>query len=385
MNSHPFITKALEERNHTNQFRNIVESSIDGVYIQRNGNRLINFSSNDYLGLASNPDVALASKKFIDRFGNGSAASRLITGTGEYHIELEKKLASALGTEASLIFNSGYQANTTVIPALAGRNSLVLSDKLNHNSLLQGANLSLGKLQRYRHNDPGHLKTLLKRAEGHYERILIVTESVFSMDGDVADLAVISSLAKSYGAMLMVDEAHAIGVLGENGMGLCVRKYNADIILGTFGKAFGSFGAFVACSQAMRDYLINFCGGFIYTTALPPSIIGAATKSLELVAGMDGERLTLAQNADYLRKRLRDSGYDTLKSGTQIIPVIIGDEEKTVSLSKYLADQGIFAVAIRPPTVKQNSSRIRITLSSMHTKEHIDQLMTALIAWNDRS
>ncbi|MEX2402686.1 MAG: 8-amino-7-oxononanoate synthase [Balneolales bacterium] len=382
--SFPFIRKALEERKQTNQFRRLVGSGPDGVYVNRNGRKLINFSSNDYLGLASNQEVQQASISFTEEFGTGSTASRLITGTHEHHLQLEKKLADAMETEAALIFNSGYQANTTIIPALADRNTLILSDKLNHNSLLQGAYLSRGKLQRYRHNETSHLEGLLKKAVGKYDRVLIVTESVFSMDGDRADVGTLIALANAYNAFLMIDEAHAIGVLGEQGMGLSAGKKGVDLVMGTFGKSFGSFGAFAACSNELRDYLINFCAGFIYTTALPPGVIGAADKSLELICNMDDEREKLVRHSGYLRKSLHQMGFHTMASDTQIIPILIGNEDDTLSLSAHLEEQGIFAIAIRPPTVVKNSSRIRITISSKHTKNQIDQLLNAFKTWNDR-
>ena len=382
LNPHSFITKALEERSKTKQYRRLIASEADGLYVSREGKKLINFSSNDYLGIANRAEPAIAAKEFIDKYGNGSSASRLITGTCSYHLELENDIAAALGTEAALLFNSGYQANTTVIPSLAGRESLILSDKLNHNSLLQGARLSRGKVQRYRHNDIDHLESLLKKAKGKQNEIVIVTESIFSMDGDMADIKAISNLAHSHGALLMIDEAHAMGVLGRKGMGLCAHTDDADLVMGTFGKSFGSFGAFIGCTLEMREYLINLCGGFIYTTALPPSVIGAASKSLELVLSMDEERDQLIKNSQYLRDGLKAAGYDTLDSYSQIIPIMVGGEAEAISLSKYLEDHGIFAVAIRPPTVADNRSRIRITLNTQHTWQHIDHLLYALSSWN---
>lgn len=381
---YPFIRKALEERKQNEQFRRLASSETDGVYVTRSGRRLINFSSNDYLGLASDPDVRQASVAHTKKYGTGSGASRLVTGTGEYHLRVEEKLASALGTEAALIFNSGYQANTTLIPALADRNTLILSDKLNHNSLLQGAYLSRGKLQRYRHNDLRHLESMLSKSAGKHDRILIITESVFSMDGDRACIPSIITLAQTYGALLMIDEAHALGVLGERGMGLSAGKEGVDLIMGTFGKSFGSFGAFAACSNEMRDYLINYCPGFIYTTSLPPGVIGAADKSLDKILVMDADRETLAHRAGFLRAELNKAGYSTLKSDCQIIPVLTGSEENAVSLSAHLENRGIFAIAIRPPTVGKNGSRIRITLSVKHTQDHIDQLIKAFTTWHER-
>ncbi|MEX2639471.1 MAG: 8-amino-7-oxononanoate synthase [Balneolales bacterium] len=379
-----FIKKELEERKQSSRLRRLAGSETVGVHVIRDQGKFVNFSSNDYLGLACDDRVRRASMACTDRYGTGATASRLITGTGTYHLELESRLAEAMGTQAALLFNSGYQANATIIPALLNRSSLVLSDKLNHNSLLQGAQLSMATLLRYRHNDMPHLESLLKKNEGQYGRTLIVTESVFSMDGDRADLECIIKLAEAYGALVMVDEAHALGVLGRNGMGLCSGKTGIDLVMGTFGKSFGSFGAFAACSAEMRDYLVNFCGGFIYSTALPPGVIGAAGKSLELIPEMGAERDRLARNAAYLRKALKKLGFKTSKSDSPIIPILIGDEDETLSLSGYLQDQGMFAIAIRPPTVAAGSSRIRITLSALHTRQHIDELLNALINWNGR-
>lgn len=378
------MREALEERKRNNQFRRLVSSATEGTYVSRNGRKLINFSSNDYLGLASHPEVKKASALFTEKYGTGSTASRLITGTQSHHLHLETKLAGAMGTGAALIFNNGFQANTSIIPALADKNTLILSDKLNHNSLLQGAILSRGKLQRYRHNDTSHLESLLKKAAKNHERILIVSESVFSMDGDRADIDALNSLSQAYGALLMIDEAHAIGVLGERGMGLSAGKSGIDIVIGTFGKSFGSFGAFAACSEEMRDYLINFCAGFIYTTALPPGVIGAVDKSLDMILDRNDDRLRLIHNGAYLRRELKDMGFQTMGSDSQIIPILIGGEDDTLSLSGYLEEKGILAIAIRPPTVGINSSRIRITLSANHTQQNIDHLLNALKTWKER-
>ena len=315
----------------------------------------------------------------MNRFGSGAAASRLICGTMDCCPALESKLAALKGTEAALLFNSGYQANISLLPALADRRSLILSDALNHNSLIKGAQLSRCRVIQFRHNDPGHLRTLLEdHRGGDFSRRLIVTESVFSMDGDRANIPRLSQLAEEFGAWLIVDEAHATGVVVRQGMGLtCGEK--VDLTIGTFGKAGGSFGAYAACSEKLRDYLINCCSGFIYSTAPPPAILGAMDAALDLIPRMDEERTRLHFQADRLRSRLNAAGLDTGKSNTQIIPVIIGDEARTMAIFEQLEKNNILAPAIRPLTVPPGESRLRLSLSAAHSVEQLDRLAEALL------
>lgn len=383
---HRFIEADLDERKDANRFRtlNSVTPTADAVYISKNGRELINFCSNDYLGLSKNPRVIERAKKYAQKYGAGSTASRLITGTYDIHNELETKLAETFKTEAALLFNSGFQANSTIIETITDRHSLVLADKLSHNSLLQGSLSSRADLQRFDHNDLDHLENLLKRARNDsYSRILIVTETVFSMDGDRTDVPAVAELADKYNALLFIDDAHAVGVWGKRGLGLGFDVQGIDILLGTCGKAFGSFGAYVACSKKMRDYLVNFCSGFIYTTALPPAIIGAIDAAIDIIPKLEPDRKLYHEKINRVLKELKNLGYDTGPSDTQIIPIVIGGEDESLKLAEWLETQGILATAIRPPTVPGNSSRIRITLTRRHTDEHIDYLLKKLKEWKD--
>lgn len=379
---HQFLEDDLEDRKRKNQFRTLgmLEPAGNPAFIRKNNRELVNFSSNDYLGLSRHPLLKERAAEFARKYGAGSAASRLVSGNFTIHQHLEEKLAEFLGAEAVLLFNSGYQANSTLIATLAHRKSTVFTDKLSHNSLLQGALMSRASLKRFGHNDLDHLKKLLKSAgqNNRSRRSLIVTETVFSMDGDRSDIDELRTLAGTYGSLLFLDDAHAVGVWGEGGRGLAPHDGSADIVLGTFGKAFGTFGAFVACSEQMKDYLVNFCPGFIYTTALPPPVIGAIDAALELVPGLNTERKILHDRTRAFRKSLNTMGFDTGKSDSQIIPIIIGEEAETVRLTEVLEEKGFFTTAIRPPTVPENSSRIRVTLSSAHSDGQIDTFLSIL-------
>lgn len=374
-----FVDAALAERTQNQQLRSLEAiDPIDAVQVMQRGQTRLNFSSNDYLGLAKHPALIAAAQQYTAQYGTGATASRLATGTYEIHQQLETKLAAACEREAALLFSSGFQANSTILAALLDRRSLVLCDRWVHSSIVQGILASGARFIRYRHNDLNQLEAKLKTASTQaYSRLLIVTETVFSMDGDQADVAALSQLAQQYNAILYLDEAHALGVLGQNGMGLAA-PYSVDLTIGTFGKAFGAFGAFVACSQKLRDYLMNCCPGFIYTTALPPAVVGAIDAALSLMPELEPDRQRLMQHAEMLRTQLQEIGFETGASTTQIIPLLIGSESKTLNLAQSLADQGILATAIRPPTVAQGTSRIRLALSAAHTPAHLAQLIYSL-------
>ncbi len=358
---------------------------LGGMKVACDGRTLINFSSNDYLGLSQHPLLKNRSIEWTERYGTGCGASRLITGNLDIYEELEAKLSRLKGTQAALIMNSGYQANMSVIAAVASASAFVLCDRFSHNSLLQGAILSGAKWSRFRHNDVGDLRRRLQsRRAAACDWRWIITESIFSMDGDRADLAGLIAVARENAAGLFVDEAHSTGVFGPHGMGLAAGKPEIDVIMGTFGKACGSFGAYIACSKTMRDYLINFCGGFIYSTGLPPSVLGAIDAALDLIPGMDAERVRLLSVAQHVRSELQQLGYSTGASSTQIIPVLIGDDDQALALSQYLEEHGILALAIRPPTVPEGAARIRLSLSSAHSDEQIEQLVQAFKAWRKR-
>jgi 8-amino-7-oxononanoate synthase len=329
-----FIDKELETRQCLGRRRSLRTTvPAEGAAVQLGDRCMINFCSNDYLGLARHPLLKQRACEYVAQFGTGSTASRLICGNQSFFEPVEERLAALKGKEAALIFNSGFQANVSIIPALADCNSLIFSDRLNHNSLIQGIRLARCRIEIFDHNDPDHLRKLLKkRLGGRFSRIFIVTESIFSMDGDRCPLDEMVAIAQASGAILVVDEAHATGVVGPNGMGLTNGR-DVDVVIGTFSKACGSFGAYVACSRKMRDYLINCCAGLIYSTALPPSVLGAVSAALDVIPGMDQARRRLHAHADDLRASLDRLGWDCGRSTTQIIPVMVGREADAMALS----------------------------------------------------
>ncbi|MCZ6763616.1 MAG: 8-amino-7-oxononanoate synthase [Alphaproteobacteria bacterium] len=356
----------------------------EGAWICRGGKRLIDFSSNDYLGLARHPALIDRARAWAEDWGTGATASRLVTGNLDLHEKLEAKIAAAKGTEAALIFNSGWQANSALLPTLTDPNFLgapaaMFADRLIHASLHAGIAQAGLTQTRYRHNDLTHLEDMLKRhrdGAGQKTVPFIVTETVFSMDGDRADLQALIELAERYDAVLYVDEAHATGVLGGNGMGLASDfAGRIPLVMGTFGKALGSFGAYLACSGPIKDYLVNRCRGFIYSTALPPPILGAIDAALDLVPTMGPERARLHGNADRVRAACAQAGIDTGASSTQIVPAILGDAAATMDAARRLEEAGLLGVGIRPPTVPRGMARIRFSLSSNHDGDAIDRLI----------
>lgn len=341
--------------------------------VKINGKETILLCSNNYLGLANHPKIKEAAIKAIERYGFGSGASRLVSGNVEPHKKLEERLARFKNTEAALVFNSGYHANIGIISALAGRGDVVFSDKLNHASIVDACILSRAEVKRYPHCDLNALENSLKnssRAPHHASRKLIVTDSVFSMEGDISPLKDISELADKYNCMLMVDDAHATGVLGKNGKGTIEHLGidNPNIIqMGTLGKALGCFGAYVAGKKTLIDYLINKARSFIYTTSLPPAVCAASIAAIDIIENEPQIRQNLLERVKFFRDDLKNRGLDTMRSETQIMPILIGDADKTVQISKNLLGKGIFVQAIRPPTVPQGTSRLRITLMANHS------------------
>lgn len=379
-----FIDQALDKRKKGHRYRELHSYYPESeVIITHDDRTYINFCGNDYLGLSKHAKVIEKTKAFTEEYGAGSTASRLINGTFPIHEELEQKLADTFDSEDALLFNSGFQANSTILSTLADRHSLILADRLSHNSLLQGSLASRAQFRRFEHNSVVDLKDQLQRASDEdFERVFVVTESLFSMDGDKSDLEKISGLCSQYGAILYVDDAHAVGVYGESGLGLANGISDIDMVLGTCGKAFGSSGAFLLCSQKVKDYLINYCPGFIYTTAPPPAVVGSIMASLELIPELSDRRKALHSNAEKMRKEIRKAGFSTGESDSHIIPIIIGGEEETLALASHLEKNGILATAIRPPTVPEDSSRIRITLTSQHTENHLNMFLKKLGSWN---
>ena len=344
------------------------------------GRPLINLSSNDYLGLARHRRVRTAARDAVQDFGVGATASRLVVGTLECHERLEHQLAVLKGYPCALVFGSGYAANVGMFNALVGRGDHIIIDRLAHASLIDASVLSRARIHRFRHNDVDHCRKLIQTcAQGG--RRLLVTESVFSMDGDLAPVAELALLARHEGAMMLVDEAHATGVFGPGGAGL-VRmnsvEHEVNLSMGTLSKALGGYGGFVACSDVMRQGLIQRARSFIYSTALPPAMVGAALGALEVLRETPGMGASLLARAAAFRNRLRAEGLNTGDSESQIIPIMVGDNEKAVRLHQRLLDQGVLAVPIRPPTVPPGTARLRLSVTLAHSAKTLDQVATLI-------
>ena len=342
------------------------------------GREVVLMCSNNYLGLADHPRLRRAAKEAIDRYGTGAVASRLVSGTMTLHEELEAALARFKGTQAALVFNCGYMANVGIISSLLGPEDVVFSDELNHASIIDGCRLSQARVVVFPHKDMNALEALLKREKGR--RRMIVVDGVFSMDGDIAPLPDMVELAEDYGALLMVDEAHGTGVLGERGAGTVEHFGLTDrvpIQMGTLGKALGGFGAYVAGSDVLREYLINRARSFIFTTALPPADMAVALEAVRMVWEEPQRRRRLHQNVVYLVDGLKSLGFQVTNQGTAIIPVIIGPEDKTMDMSAKLLEYGVFVAGIRPPTVPPGTSRLRVTVMATHAQEDLDKALEA--------
>jgi 8-amino-7-oxononanoate synthase len=300
-----------------------------------------------------------------------------MSGDLDINHRLEEQVARFKGKESALVFNSGYQANAGIISALYSRSDCVYSDRLNHASILDGIRLSGAELIRFNHNDAAHLEELMKRTRSRYSRALIVTETVFSMDGDRPPLKELAELKERYGCALMVDEAHATGVFGARGSGLVEAEGLAgrvDLVMGTFGKALGSFGAYLASSRAVTDYLINTCRSFIYSTALPPAVLAANSAAIELVGREPERRVRLLERAAYLRSALRAKGFD-VRGDSQIVPVVMGGNSRTMELAGRLQEHGYRVLPVRPPTVPQGQARLRISLTYLHDETVLRRLV----------
>ena len=379
------LQSALNERREQNLYRTRkVIASAQGAEVIVDGKRYLNFCSNDYLGLANHPDIISAFKNAADEFGVGSGASHLVCGHSALHHRLEEQLAEFTGRPRALLFSTGYMANLGVINALLSSGDHIFEDKLNHASLLDGGLLSGARFQRFLHNDIANLDSRLARAQEDKNegRKLIAVDGVFSMDGDCAPLTELAQLAQKHNAWLMIDDAHGIGVLGKNGGG-CAEHFQLDInqlpiLMGTLGKAFGTFGAFVAGSETLIETLIQFSRTYIYTTALPPAVAAATSKSLEIIQRETWRREHLQNLIVQFRRGAEQIGLQLFSSGTAIQPLLIGAANDALRWSDALAARGFWISAIRPPTVPANSSRLRITLSAAHSEKQIEQLLTAL-------
>ncbi|MDQ9020830.1 8-amino-7-oxononanoate synthase [Acinetobacter sichuanensis] len=372
----------LKQQGNLRQFTSNIQQD---RYITIHDKKMLNLASNDYLGLASNIQLR---EQFFDENPNtarwmSSSSSRLLTGNfGEYE-QLEASLSQAFHGRSALLFNSGYHMNIGILPALADSKTLILADKLIHASMIDGIRLSTAKYVRYRHNDLAHLTQLLQKyhADEAFERIIIVTESIFSMDGDETDLAELVRIKKQFSkVMLYVDEAHAIGVRGEQGLG-CAEQYGVideiDFLVGTFGKAMASIGGYLICHRVIRDYLINSMRPLIFSTAQPPICMAWTDFVFKKVLHLNAERQHLQKLSQYLKQAVQSKGFDC-PSTSHIVPVIIGESSKTVEKAKALQDAGFYIMPVRPPTVPQNSSRLRISLTAHIQQTELHQLIDLL-------
>lgn len=342
--------------------------------------RKLDLSSNDYLGLSQHPRLREAARDALDKYGTATAAARLLSGDLALFHELEERTAQLKGKEAALVFNSGYQANVGILSALCTRKDAVFCDRLCHASLLDGATLNGARLYRFRHNDPGHLQNLLKKTEGRFERRLVVTESIFSMDGDLAPLQSIVDIVQGQRVLLLVDEAHATGVTGPDGSGL-VSALNlheqVDLVMGTYSKALGGFGGYVACDGAMKLFLINAARSFIYSTALPPAVIATNLAALDVLRDEPYRRVTLQNQTAWFRTELQQRSLPTCGT-TQIVPWIVGEANATQALSDALDDRDYYVRPVRPPTVPPGQSRLRFSLSYAHSRRDLLGLLAAI-------
>ena len=345
-----------------------------GRTILLNGRPVLNFCSNDYLGLAGDPRLIDAAVRAMREEGFGSGASRLVSGNMDAHRRLEENVARFKGTPAALVFSTGYMANVGIISAVCGKGDLILSDRYNHASIIDGIILSGAKWRRYPHRDMAALEKFL-RDSGRHSKKLIITDSVFSMDGDIAPLDQIVALAAEYQAMVMIDEAHALGVLGKNGKGAAEHFGVGDKIdfqMGTFSKAAGAFGAYCCGTQEAMDLLANKSRSFIYTTGMPPAVAAAAEAGLNIIATQPSLREGLLKKTRHMTGRLKDQGWDLRDTRTPIIPLVVGEPQTAMEFSERLLEEGIFAAAIRPPTVPSGTARLRLTVTAAHTDDDVE-------------
>jgi 8-amino-7-oxononanoate synthase len=358
--------------------RRIIESP-QGINLEIDGRSIVNFCSNDYLGLANHPDVVNAFKSGVDRYGVGSGSAHLICGHSAAHHALEEELAAFTGRDRALLFSTGYMANIGVISALLSRGDAVFEDRLNHASLLDGGLLSGARFKRYVHADAVDLGVKLEDALG---RKLVVTDGVFSMDGDFAPLCELAVVAKNHNAWLMVDDAHGLGVIGEQGSGIVehygLNQDDVPVLMGTLGKGLGTFGAFVAGSELLIETLIQKARTYVYTTALPAAVAEATRASLKIAIEENWRRDKLKQLSERFKLGAEQLGLTLMASSSAIQPILIGDSQTAVDISRALLDAGFLVSAIRPPTVPQGSARLRVTFSALHEEQHVDRLLDTL-------
>ncbi len=342
-----------------------------------NGEIIVNAASNNYLGLSHHPEVINETKKVIDRYGTGAGASRLITGSLDIHAELEEEIALIKNSETSLVFSSGYAANTGTISALVGKGDVIFSDRLNHASIIDGCRLSRADIIVYNHLDVTDLEKKLRKRD-EYRKALIVTDTVFSVDGDIAPLKDLKKLAEEHCCMLMVDEAHATGVFGEKGGGVTESMHvEPDINMGTLSKALASQGGYVAGSSTLRDFLVNKARSFIYSTALSPASVASALAAIRVIRKNPRLRKKLWENVELVRKGLEELGFYLISRDSHITPVLIGDERSGVQFSQELLKNGVYCPILRYPTVERGKSRVRVSVTSAHTREDIERILEA--------
>jgi len=375
-----FLDNELVRLKRENLYREpVCIDSAQGTVVRIGDEEKILFCSNNYLNLANHPKIIAAVNASTEKFGYGSGASRLISGTTRPHIRLENELAKMFGSEAALVFPSGFSANEAVLKTVPQKGDIIMADKLSHASIIDAAQASQAEFRTYRRQEYGKIENFLSSEK--YNRRFVVTEGIFSMDGDSPDLKKLVKLKNKYNAVLIIDEAHAFGCIGPNGLGLAGQRgllSEVDIITATLSKAAGCSGGFVVGEKTVIDYLVNKARAFIYTTAPSPANSFAALAAIELIKNQPWRRERLKENACYLRDKLKKLGLNIANSTSHIIPVIIGDNEKALTISKALFEKGFFVCAIRPPTVRQGSARLRISVQCEHTKEHIDNLSAIL-------
>ncbi len=382
------LKSELEKKRDAGLYRQrLINSSAQGVRQTIDGRQVLSFCSNDYLGLANHPDIKQAFIQAIENYGVGSGSAHLINGHSQLHHDCEQRLAEFTGRDRALLFSNGYMANLAIASALLSRHDFVYQDKLNHASLIDAAKISAAKLIRYRHNDSAHLQDLLSKNDSQ-TRQLIMTDGVFSMDGDCADLNRLAEIAADSGSWCMVDDAHGFGVLGAKGAGLLeqegLNQQQIPILMATLGKAIGTAGAFVAGSEELIETLIQQARTYIFTTASPPAIAAATLCSLSIVEQENWRREKLQELIAYFRQTMAPLDYELMPSNTAIQPVVIGDNQRALEISLQLMQKGIHVSAIRPPTVPEGSARLRVTLSAAHEKADIDALVKAFAGLNKK-
>lgn len=394
MNSHlqNFLADSLQQLKDENLYKvPRILSTPAGGRVVLDGKSVINLSSNNYLGLANHPKVVAAGIAAMEKYGAGAGAVRWIGGTMDIHDELEQRLAKFKHTEAVLVFTSGFTANSGTIPAVVTAKDVIISDELNHASIIDGVRLSSAKYKKsegyvYPHKDMGALEEILTKTQG-FEKRMIITDGVFSMDGDIAPLPQIVELAEKYGAFVMIDDAHASGVLGKNGAGTTSHfdlYGRVDIQLGTLSKALGVVGGYIAGSALLKDWLINRGRPYLFSTAHPPMVAAALVASLDVMENDPEPMRRLWENTRWWKKALQDNGFDTMGSETPITPVYVGDEGQAQLMEKQLMEEGVFALAIVYPTVARGKARIRTMPSAAHTQEDLAEALKALIKVRDR-